>query len=240
MTKTTTCPHNNTISCHDCRLSSLCLPIGLSRSQLTEVDSIIQQRPLLQKEQCLYHLHDTFSCIYAVRSGCIKTVITTENGDERVTGFYLPGDIVGIDGISEQRYSSSAIAIDTSSLCKIPFEHVEQLALQLPDLQRHMFKIMSREIVSDQNTLLILNKNKAESRMAAFLLSLSSRFQRQKMSSKQWTLPMSRGELGNYLGLTIETVSRVLTRMRKEDIISLHQRELTINNIQRLQHLAGI
>ncbi|MFT5420245.1 MAG: CRP/FNR family transcriptional regulator [Candidatus Endobugula sp.] len=240
MTTDTACPHNKVITCNDCRLSSLCLPLGFTQSELSEIDNIITQRPLLQKGDYLYRTHATFECIYVVRSGCIKTVMTTKLGEEKITGFYLPGDIVGIEGIGEDIYNNSAIALDTCSVCKIPFDHMESLAVKMPDLQRHIFKIMGREIVSDQHAMMILNKNKAEARIAGFLLSLSSRFQRQKLSSTQWALPMSRGDLGNYLGLTIESVSRVFTRLRKQGVIQINKREVIISNLAQLQILASI
>jgi CRP/FNR family transcriptional regulator len=205
-----------------------------------QVDDIIQHRPLLQKQDYLYRAGDGFECLYVVRSGCVKTVMNSESGEEKITGFYLPGDIVGIDGISEQAYHSSAIALNTSSICKVPFEQIELLASSVPDLQRHMFTIMSREVVTDQQAMVIMNKKKADARIAAFLLSLSSRFQRQKLSPFHWGLPMSRGELGNYLGLTIETVSRVLTKLNKKDIISVDKREISINNIVALQEIADL
>lgn len=240
MSQDPSCPHNKHISCNDCRLSSLCLPLGLTPSELAKVDDIIQQRPLLQKNEYLYHAHHPFDCIYVVRSGCIKTVINSESGEEKITGFYLPGDIIGVDGISDNKYHSSAIALDTTSLCKIPFEKIEMLASQVADLQRHIFTIMSREIVIDQQAMMIMNKKKADARIAAFLLSLSSRFQRQKLSPFHWSLPMSRGELGNYLGLTIETVSRVLTKLHQKEVITINKRDLIIQQIVELQTLADI
>lgn len=234
------CSHNTNISCNNCRLSSVCLPLGLTPKELTQVDDIVKHRPLLQKQDHLYRAGDKFECLYVVRSGCVKTIINSESGEEKITGFYLPGDIVGIDGISEQTYHSSAVALNTSSICKIPFEKIELLASTVPDLQRHMFAIMSREVVTDQQTMMIMNKKKADARIAAFLLSLSTRFQRQKLSPFHWTLPMSRGELGNYLGLTIETVSRVLTKLNKNDIISVDKRDVSINNILALQDVAEL
>ncbi len=240
MSTESACPHNPTISCNDCRLSSLCLPLGFTRSELTEIDEMIKQRPLLQKGDVLYRTSDLFEHIYVIRSGCIKTAILTPQGEEKITGFYLPGDIIGMDGIDNEHYSNSATALDTTSVCKIPFDQIEVLATQLPSLQRHMFTIMSREIVSDQQTMLILNKNKAEARICAFLISLSNRFQRQNLSATRWTLPMSRGDLANYLGLTIESVSRVFTKLRNLQVISIDKRDITINNIDHLQAAANM
>ena len=144
-----------------------------------------------------------------------------------------------MEGISEHRYHNTAIAIDSRSLCQIPFDTIEQLASNIPELQRQLFKIMSREIVADQYTMLTLNKNRAEARMAAFLISLSSRYERQGLCSTRWTLPMSRSELGNYLGLTIETVSRVLTRLRKQGLIEIDKRDISIIDMDELKAVAN-
>lgn len=240
MTSNHTCPHKKNATCDDCRLSSLCLPLGFSRAELKEVDNIILQRPLLQKNDFLYRANDVFEHIYVVRSGCIKTVFLTEQGENNITGFYFPGDVLGMDGIAENSYQNSAIAIDTASVCKIPFNQIETLATQLPHLQRHMFAIMSKEISSDQQAMLILNKNKADARIAAFLLSLSVRFERQRLSSSQWTLPMSRGDLANFLGLTIESASRVFTRLSNQGILTCNKREIIINDFERLETTASV
>jgi len=234
------CSHSVNISCGDCRLSSICLPLGLTPAQMTQVDDLITHRPLLQKQSYLYHANDAFQCLYVVRAGCVKTVMTSESGEERITGFYLPGDIVGIEGISDQRHHGAAITLDTTSVCKIPFDQIESLAAQVSDLQRHMFSIMSREVVTDQHAMMIMNKKKADARVAAFLLSLSGRFQRQNFSPTRWSLPMSRGDIGNYLGLTIETVSRVFTKLQKNEVISINKRELQIEQADHLQHIADL
>lgn len=240
MTYPMKCSHNTNISCSDCRLSSVCLPLGLTPAQMTQVDDLIQHRPLLQKQAYLYRAGDPFEYLHVIRSGCVKTVMGTASGEEKITGFYLAGDIVGIEGISEQRYHSSALALDTTSVCKIPFTQIESLATQVSDLQHHMFSIMSKEIVTDQHAMMIMNKKKADARIAAFLLSLSGRFQRQHISPFEWVLPMSRGELGNYLGLTIETVSRVLTKLQQDKVISIDKRALKIISISALQEIADL
>ena len=238
MTANVSC-QSSAISCHQCRLASLCLPPSLNQQELSEVDFLIQQRPILDKDQILYRLNDAFGAIYAVRSGCVKTTILTEEGDEKITGFYLPGDIVGMEGISDKHYHNTAVAIDKTSLCQIPFDTIEQLASRIPELQRQLFKVMSREIVSDQYTMLTLNKNKAQARIAAFFMSLSSRYERQGLCSIRWSLPMSRSELGNYLGLTIETVSRVLTHLHKQQIIEVNKHEVSIIDANQLKAIAS-
>ena len=144
-----------------------------------------------------------------------------------------------MEGISDKHYHNTAIAIDKTSLCQIPFDTIEQLASRIPELQRQLFKVMSREIVSDQYTMLTLNKNKAQARIAAFFMSLSSRYERQGLCSIRWSLPMSRSELGNYLGLTIETVSRVLTHLHKQQIIEVNKHEVSIIDANQLKAIAS-
>lgn len=231
---TQTCPHNSVIRCSDCRLAGLCLPEGLSPSQMEMINQLIDTRPVLDKGEYLYRLQQPFSAIYAVRSGCVKTVTLSPSGEENITGFYLPGDIIGLDGISGKKYNNSALAIETSSLCQISFDRIESLGNQLPDMMRHVVNIISREIVTDQHHMAVLSRNKAEEKLAAFLVSLSSRYQRQNLSSQEWIFPMSRGDIANYLGLTNESVSRAFKRLQDQNIIHINKRQITINHYDQL------
>jgi CRP/FNR family transcriptional regulator len=234
------CHHNKQISCGNCRLSPLCLPISLEMQELDQIDEVVvrSSKPL-HKGDYLYRHGDTFSAIYAVRSGCIKSVRITEEGEEQITGFYLPGEILGMDGLDTNEYSNSAIVLETSSICEIPFNKLEELSQEIPSLQRHFFKLMSREIINDQELITLLSKGSAEQRIAAILLSLSARHQRRQLSPTEFTLPMSRTEMGNYLGLTIETVSRVFSRFQKENIVSTNRRLITLLNLDSLKKIAS-
>lgn len=234
------CPHNEQVSCANCRLSSICLPLAIETDDVVKLDEIVQRGRPLQKGETLYQQDGRFSSIYAVRSGALKAYSITSSGEEQVTGFYLPGEILGIDGISSHHYASTAVALDTSAVCEIPFDQLEQLSRQLPDLQRHFFQIMSREITDDQKLLTLISKNTAEERVAAFLLSLSSRHQRRQLSEERFQLPMSRMDIGNFLGLTIETVSRVLSRFKKSLVIEFEGRELRIMDIDSLRSIARV
>lgn len=234
------CSHIRNASCNDCRLSDLCLPISLHMQDLDKLDRIVQRGRPLHKGDYLYRSNDTFASVFAVRSGCLKSVSVSADGREQVTGFHLPGELVGLDGLSEQQYVNSIIALDTAAVCEIPFQELEQLSQQLPSLQRHMLTLMSREIIHDQQLISLLSKHSAEERLAAFILSLSSRYQRRQQSATQFQLPMTRAEMGNYLGLTIETVSRVFSRLQKQALIHIDKRELQVLDPQGLQALANI
>lgn len=233
------CPHNNTISCGNCRLGSICLPLALEADDVVRLDEIVQRGRPLQKNEHLYREGDEFSAVYAVRSGAIKAYRITGDGQEQVTGFYFPGEILGMDGISKDSYASSAKALETSAVCEIPFNRLEELSAQMPSLQRHFFQLMSQEITSDQQLITLLSKNSAEERVAALLISISARNARRKLSKSNFRLPMSRTDIGNFLGLTVETVSRVISRFNKQGLIEVESKEINLLDIDGLKKVAN-
>ncbi|MGH1485364.1 MAG: fumarate/nitrate reduction transcriptional regulator Fnr [Cellvibrionaceae bacterium] len=235
----TQCPHNKQVSCSNCRLSSLCLPLSLELDELEQIDDVILRNQPLQKGDYLYRAGDNFSSIYAVRAGCIKSVRITEEGEEQIIGFYLPGEILGMDGLNTDNHPNSAIALETSAICEIPFHRLEELSRHIPSLQRHFFQLMSKEIINDQELITLLSKGSAEQRIAALLLSLSSRHQRRQLSATEFSLPMSRTDMGNYLGLTIETVSRVFGRFQKEGCLSVNRRLIDLLDVKKLKRIAS-
>lgn len=224
-------------SCANCNLKSLCLPIAMDIKDIDKVDHLIRRSRPIQPGEHLYRTGDTFTSIFAVRSGSIKTYLLDDNGVEQVTGFYLPGEILGFDGIGADNHGCNVVAMETSSVCEIPFEHIESLSRQIPVLQRHYFQLMSQQIESDHKMMLTLSKKNAEERLATLLLSLSRRFSRRNLSSNALRLPMSRMDIGNFLGLTIETVSRTFSRLQKDGVITVDGREISILNKARLENL---
>ncbi len=222
------CNHNPSVRCGDCRLSGICLPLALEAADIAELDRIVQRGRPLQRNGHLYREGDSFTSVFAVRSGALKAYRTTDNGREQVTGFYLPGEILGLDGIAEAHYGSSAVALETSAVCEIPFDALEKLGMVIPSLQRHFMRLMSREISYDRQLITLLGKNTAAERIVALLLSLSSRNARRQLSATRFRLPMSRSDIGNYLGLTVETVSRTLTRLQRDDLIQVDNREVEL------------
>jgi CRP/FNR family transcriptional regulator len=234
------CSHEFQVSCGNCRLNSICLPLALESDDIQLLDDIIQRTKPLQKSEHLYREGDNFRSVYAVRSGSLKAYKTTDDGREQVTGFYFPGEILGMDGISNNTHASSAKSLETAAICEIPFSSLEKLSTLMPNLQRHFFQLMSREITEDQQLITLLSKNSADERVAALMLSISSRNARRKLSSTQFRLPMSRVDIGNYLGLTVETVSRVFSRMQKMDILQVDNKEIEILDLQGLQKMANL
>ena len=234
------CSHDYQVNCGNCRLNSICLPLALESDDVQQLDDIIQRSKPLQKGQHLYREGDDFQSVYAVRSGTLKAYKNTDDGKEQVTGFYFPGEILGMDGISNNAHASSAKTLETSAVCEIPFTSLEKLSTLMPQLQRHFFQLMSREITEDQVLITLLSKNSADERVAALLLSISSRNARRKLSATQFRLPMSRVDIGNYLGLTVETVSRVFSRMQKMEVLLVDNKEIEILDLQGVRNMANI
>jgi CRP/FNR family transcriptional regulator, anaerobic regulatory protein len=233
----TPCPHNRKVSCGSCRLNTICLPISLHIEDIDRLNQIIQRSKPLQKGDYLLRAGNVFASVYAIRSGSVKAVTLGDNGDEQITGFYLPGEIVGMDGLAENVYSNSVIALETTSICEIPFHQLEELGAKLPNLQRHFLQLMSREIAHEQQIMSLLSRSSADARIASFLLSISKRNSRRNLSASAFLLPMSRTDIGNFLGLTIETVSRTFTRLQKTNVINADKKEIVINDMTALEQL---
>ncbi|MFN2288489.1 MAG: fumarate/nitrate reduction transcriptional regulator Fnr [Chromatocurvus sp.] len=233
------CSHDFSVNCRDCRLNSICLPFALETPDMDNLDRIIQRGRPLRKGGHLFRQGDDFASVYAVRSGALKAYRMTDDGREQVTGFYFPGEIVGMDGISQSRHASSALALETAAVCEIPFSSLEKLSTTMPALQRYFFQLMSREITEDQQLITLLSKSSADARIAALLLSISMRNARRHLSSTRFRLSMSRVDIGNYLGLTVETVSRVFTRLQKIEVLKVDNREITIIDEASLRQLTS-
>jgi CRP/FNR family transcriptional regulator len=226
-------------ACSACSLQELCLPFGLSDADLCKIDQLVQRAQPKQRGEHLYHAGSPFQSLYAIRTGFFKTQVLHDDGREQVTGFYMAGEIIGMDAISSDRHTCDAIALEDSEVCEMPFDGLEQLSRDIPALQRHLHKIMSREIVRDHGIMLLLGSMKAEERLAAFLLNLSQRFAARGYSPNSFHLRMTREEIGSYLGLKLETVSRAFSRFQKEGIISVHNKAIELKNTDALRSAMG-
>lgn len=226
------------INCNTCRLSSLCLPENLPSSAIDAVSDVIRQRRPLNRGEPLFTTGGPFRAIYAVRSGAIKTATVLPNGDEHVCGFHLPGEILGLDALASGAHVSTAVALETSSVCEIPFQALERLGAQLPSIHQRLLTIMSREVYHERGLSQTLARRSAEQRLAVMLLSLSERFSERGQSSTRFRLPMSRHELANYLGLTPETMSRVFRRLHQQSLVEAEGKEIELKDLETLTHLA--
>ncbi len=225
--------------CSTCSLSSLCLPIALEKDDLDTLDKMIKRGRPIQKGELLFKQGDVFNAVFAIRTGAIKTYTVAVSGEEQITGFHLASELVGLSGYSQETYPLSAKALETTTVCELPLEQLEAMCDEIPGLRKQIMRNMSGEIRQDQQMMLQLSKKSADERMAYFLLDLSSRFERRGFSAKAFRLAMSRVDISNYLGLAVETVSRILTRFQKQELISIQSKEISLLNLPELNALAG-
>lgn len=227
------------VACSSCNLRELCLPIGLSQTELQKLDHLISTRRKIKRGTALYSTGDAFSSLFAVRSGFFKTRITAPDGRDQVTGFQMMGEILGLDGIVNERHSCDAIALEDAEVCIMPFHKVEELSREFNSLQHHVHKIMSREIVRDQSVMMLLGGMRAEERLAAFLLNLVQRLNTRGFSKSELILRMTREEIGNYLGMKLETVSRTFSKFVEDGLIAVRQRYVQILDADGLQNIVN-
>ena len=228
------------IHCQDCSISQLCIPFTLNESELDQLDNIIERKKPIQKSQLLFKAGDNLNSIYAIRSGTIKSYTIDESGEEQITSFHLPGDLVGFNAINNMKHPSFAQALETAMVCEIPFDILDDLAGKIPKLRQQIIRLMSSEIKGDQEMILLLSKMNAEERLAAFIHNLSKRYSARGFSAKEFRLTMTRSDIGNYLGLTVETISRLLGRFQKLNILSVQGKYIAINDLEALINLTGV
>lgn len=232
--------YTNNIKCQSCSISELCLPFSLNESELNLLDDIIQRKKPIQKNTQLFKAGEPLQTLYAIRSGTFKTFIISEQGEEQITGFHLAGDLMGFDALSKKHHPSFAKALETSMVCEIPFEVLDALSTKIPKLKAQMLSLMSNELQCGSEMLLLLNRKNAEQKLATFLSNYGRRLGARHLSSTQFNLPMTRSEIGNYIGLTIETISRLMTRFQKEGFIKVENKFITILDSEGLSKLAGL
>ncbi len=226
-------------SCAGCSMHQLCLPMGLDDEDITRLDKIIGKRRRLVRDERLYQMGEPFRNLYAIRFGHFKTYQVNAAGEQQITGFQMAGELLGMDAISGDRHQCDAVALEDSEVCEIPFSRLEELFGEVPTLLRHFHRIMSQEITREQNVMLLLGNMRAEQRFAVFLINLSARYAARGYSPHSFQLRMSREDIGNYLGLTIESVSRLLSRFKKQGWIAVDKREVTLLNSPHLKALAA-
>lgn len=216
------------VACSNCNLRELCMPMGFDLTEMQKLDEVVATRIKVKQGSNLFSHGDPFTSLYAIRTGFFKTCVSTEDGREQVTGFQMAGEIVGLDGIVNDYHTCNAIALEDAEVCVMPFANVEDLSREFPVLQRHVHKMMSREIVRENSILMLLGNMRAEERLAAFLLNLVQRLHARGFSQSEFILRMSREEIGSYLGMKLETVSRTFSKFSEEGIIEVKQRYVHI------------
>jgi CRP/FNR family transcriptional regulator, anaerobic regulatory protein len=230
-------PRTLKVACSACNLRELCMPVGLSDGEMTRIDQMVQNRIRIKRGDKLFQQGDRFKSLFAIRSGFFKTVVVAPDGRDQVTGFQMAGEIIGMDGVTNDRHACDAVALEDTEVCEMPFESLEVLSREVIALQRHVHKVMSREIVRENGLMLLLGSMRAEERMASFLLNLVQRHHARGFSASEFILRMTREEIGSYLGLTLETVSRTFSKLASDGLIEVRQRHVKILDPGRLKLL---
>jgi len=225
------------IACSNCGLRDLCLPLMLSDADLQRIDALVDTRRIVKRGQALFRNGDPFDAVFAIRSGFFKTSRSSHDGHEQVTGFQMAGEVLGLDGISTEAHQCDAVALEDSQVCVIRYTQLEGLSREFPDLQRQFHKVLSREIVNDHGVMQLLGNRRAEERIAAFLLDLTRRLRSRGFSATSLVLRMTREEIGTYLGLTLETVSRCFSKLQDDGVLTVRRRQITVLDPAALERL---
>ena len=236
----TEAPRRFEVTCSSCNLREMCLPGGVCFDELQRVENIVYARRRVKRGEPLFKAGDEFNAVYAIRSGFFKTSLIDDEGREQVTGFFMGGELLGMEGVGSGHYNGNAIALEDSEVCVMPFGLVEQISREVPSLQRHLHSVLAREIVRDHGVMMLLGSMRAEERLATFLINLSRRFVRRGYSSSDFHLRMTREEIGSYLGLKLETVSRLFSAFQKDGLIDVQQKHVQIRDIEGLERLLAI
>jgi CRP/FNR family transcriptional regulator len=220
--------------CSTCHLKDLCLPCGLTGSDVQRLDGLMFSRRRVKMGQTLYREGDKFQFIYAVRSGTFKSALTLKDGREQVSGFHMAGELMGLDGLAQGAHASAATALEDAEICAIPYAHLNEIAATSPNLQHIVSRLMSREIVREHSLMMLLGSMNAEERLAAFLLNISQRMKARGYSATEFHLRMSRAEIGSYLGMKLETVSRTFSAFQAQRLLEVDKKHVRIVDIDGL------
>jgi CRP/FNR family transcriptional regulator, anaerobic regulatory protein len=225
--------------CSSCHLKDLCLPCGLAGNDVERLDDLMFARRKVKAGHTLYREGDRFQFIYAVRSGTFKSGLTTRDGREQVTSFHMPGELMGLDGLASGQHASAATALEDTEICAIPYAHLSELASGHVNMQHILSRLMSREIVREHSLMLLLGSMNAEERLAAFLLNVSQRMQARGYSPKEFHLRMSRAEIGSFLGMKLETVSRTFSAFQQQGLLEVDKKHVRIVDMEGLTRAFG-
>lgn len=228
-----------TNSCGSCTMQKLCLPTGVDNREISKIDQLISRRRRIGRGDALYKAAQPFSALHAVRYGHLKTFQINPVGDQQITSFQMAGDLIGMQAIGAGQHNGETVALEDTEVCEIPFGRLEDMLMATPSLMRHFHRAMSQDITREQNSMLLLGGMKAEQRLAVFLTLLSARYAARGYSPTSFALRMSREDIGNYLGLTIESVSRLFTRFKRDGLLTLDKREVTLLQPAILKQMAA-
>lgn len=226
-------------SCSKCAMQSICFANGLYETDMSLLDHLVERKPTVNKGDFLFSPGLNFQSFFAIRAGIVKVYSINADHSEVIHGFYLPGDIVGMDAVAFDKHQFFAVALDTTSVCAIPYNQLSSLATQIPNLNHQVFTLMSNEIVSGRLLTTLLKQKTAEQRLADFILSMSEKYKSRGYEYTQFRLNILHRDVANYLNLTPETVSRILAKFQKENLMTWKKKEVHIHDERALYSLAG-
>jgi CRP/FNR family transcriptional regulator, anaerobic regulatory protein len=227
------------ITCAKCTLRELCIPCGMDEAALEKIEEVVDRKKPVHKNDYLFRAGDSNASLYAVLSGSVKTLVDNPNGDEQIVGFHLPGELLGLDGFQNNVHTCSAVALETSSVCEFPIVDLDAICLHVPELQQSMRRLMSREVTNDHAMLLLLGRMSADEKLASFLMNLSRRMEQRHWKKTEFNLSMPRQDIANYLGLAVETVSRLFAHFQDNGLINVDRRRINILDLERLKNIVG-
>ncbi|MDP3481726.1 MAG: fumarate/nitrate reduction transcriptional regulator Fnr [Sulfuricella sp.] len=226
------------VTCKDCGIYGLCREVNGPDVDLRLLETIVRNRKIFKRGELLYRIGEPLRAVYAIRCGSVKSYVLTNDGRVQITGFHITGEVIGLGAMAANQYMSEARALETTMVCEVPIDVLEAYSAEIPSIRQQMLKIMSQEILDNQELMLLLGKKNADERLATFLLSLSRRFQRRSYSPSQFNLSMSRSDIGNYLGMAEETVCRVFTRFQDGGLLTTERRQVQLLDQDRLKSIS--
>lgn len=223
------------IACSQCSLVELCLPKGLTAEELEVFEHAINRKKPLEKSEYLYRAGEEMTSLYTVKTGAFKANIDSVDGQENIVGFFMPGELMGLDGIASGQYQCDMIALSDAHVCQLSYREFDQVAEKFPVLRQEILSVSSNNMTTAQKMLMYIGKRPVEERLAMFLISISQRFKARGLSESRFQLPMSRHDIANYLGMAPETISRQFKKLQDQELVSIQNRDLTIKNTAALR-----
>jgi len=230
-------PSKHAAGCSKCNLRELCLPGGLDAEDLSRIENVVYARRRVKRGEALYQAGAEFNALNAIHSGSFKTSLFDGEGHEQVSGFFMGGELLGLEGLGSGTCNAAAVALEDSEVCVLPYALIEELAREVPALQRRLHAVLAREIVRDHGVMMLLGTMRSEQRLATFLLNLSARSVRRGYSSSEFHLRMTREEMGSYLGLKLETVSRLFSQFHDAGLIEVDHKHVRILDVRGLERM---
>jgi CRP/FNR family transcriptional regulator len=221
--------------CPSCSVRGLCLPFGLDERAVHRLDEMIHVRTRVRRKEALYRPGDRFTAVYAIQLGTFKTTVLAEDGREQVVGYHMAGEVIGLDGIGDDRMTCEAVALEDSEVCLLPWSALDRMCAEVPGMRNNVMRAVSRGAARASTMMLMLGSRTAGERLSLFLLDVAERYQQRGYSSREFVLRVTREEIASYLGLKLETVSRVFSSLQERGFIQVQGRAVKLLDAEGLR-----